>query len=253
MFKKRIIPCLDIQNGRTVKGTNFVNLRDAGDPVELALRYEAEGADELVLLDIAATIENRFQSIQLIETIAERLHIPFTIGGGVKTADDAIQLIEHGADKVGINSAAVAQPELISEIANVYGSQAVVVAVDATWDKSVNDYRVYIHGGRTPSERLLTPWLKEAENRGAGEILLTSIDRDGTKQGFDIDMLRSIDSHLPVIASGGAGSISHFRYVFHHTKATGALAASIFHFQEIRISDLKQTLATNGIPVREDI
>ncbi|MEM8526558.1 MAG: imidazole glycerol phosphate synthase subunit HisF [Bacteroidota bacterium] len=250
MLAKRIIPCLDIKDGRTVKGVNFVNLRDAGDPVELGALYSEQGADELVFLDITATHEKRKTLSALARKIAAHLNIPFTIGGGIKTVEDAEVLLESGADKVSINSAAVRRPELIEELAKRFGSQFVTVAVDA---KNVDgNWLVHLSGGRIATERNLFDWTKESQERGAGEILFTSMDHDGTKAGFANEATAQISEalHIPVIASGGAGNMEHFRRVFTKGKADAGLAASIFHFKEIEILDLKQYLKEQDIAVR---
>lgn len=250
MLKKRIIPCLDIQNGRTVKGVNFLGIKDAGDPIELAKRYVEEGADELVFLDITATIEKRKTLVDLVERIAKEINIPFTVGGGVNSVEDAGNLLKVGADKVAINSSAVKRPELITEIAKQYGSQCVVVAIDTR--KELLENRVYVQGGRTVTSWSTVEWAREAEKRGAGEILLTSMDGDGTKDGFDIDITNAVSKtvNIPVIASGGAGKVLDFEVVFRKTKATGALAASIFHYEEVNIQDLKNVLNNQNIPIR---
>lgn len=250
MLKKRIIPCLDIKDGRTVKGVNFVDIRDAGDPVELAKRYVDERADELVFLDITATIENRKTFASLVERIATEINIPFTVGGGINTPEDVSVLIKAGADKISINSSAVRNPELIRKISDQFGSQCVVVAIDT---KLVgNNWIVFTDGGRTPTDLLTPDWAKKAESMGAGEILLTSMNTDGTKSGFSILITRDISSlvNIPVIASGGAGTMEHFRDVFTLTSCSAALAASIFHYGEIQIPDLKRYLAENNINVR---
>lgn len=250
MLAKRIIPCLDIKDGRTVKGVNFVQLRDAGDPVELGARYSEEGADELVFLDITATHEKRKTLAALARKIARNLKIPFTIGGGIGSVDDVGVLLDAGADKVSINSAAVRRPELISELARDFGSQFVVLAVDA---KQVGDeWYVHLNGGRIATEMKLYDWVKEAENRGAGEILFTSMDHDGTKAGFANEATARIAElvQIPVIASGGAGSMEHFAEVFTSGQADAGLAASIFHFGEIPIPQLKSYLHERSIPVR---
>lgn len=250
MLAKRIIPCLDIQDGRTVKGVNFLNLKDAGDPVELGIRYRDEGADELVFLDITATHEKRKTLSALAKKIARHLNIPFTIGGGISSVADASCLLEAGADKISVNSAAVKSPELINQLSNYFGSQFVVLAIDA---KECNGHWfVYLNGGRMATEISLFQWAKEAENRGAGEILFTSMDHDGTKNGFACQALAEMSDlvGIPIIASGGAGNIDHFTEVFTKGKADAALAASIFHFQEINIPELKQSLKHEGIPVR---
>ena len=250
MLKRRIIPCLDIQNGRTVKGVNFKEIRDAGDPVELAKKYVQDGADELVFFDITATVEKRKTLIELVEKIAAEINIPFTVGGGINTIDDVTRLIAAGADKVSINSSAVQRPELIREIANQFGSQCVVVAIDT---KKVDDtWYVYTHGGRTATELKTIDWAKQVVELGAGEILLTSMNNDGTKSGFALDITSDISNavNVPVIASGGAGSKEDFDTLFRTTKATGGLAASIFHYNEIPISELKTYLKTLKIPIR---
>jgi cyclase len=250
MLAKRIIPCLDIKDGRTVKGVNFVNLIDAGDPVELGALYSQQGADELVFLDITATHEKRKTLAALARDIAQHLNIPFTIGGGIKNIEDVDVLLSSGADKISINSAAVRRPELISELASQFGSQFVVVAVDA---KAIDgDWYLHLNGGRIPTDIRLLDWVKEAENRGAGEILFTSMNHDGTKAGFANEITAEVSETLsiPVIASGGAGNMQHFKEVFTTGKADAGLAASIFHFREIGIPDLKDYLAAEGIVVR---
>ena len=250
MLTKRIIPCLDIKDGRTVKGTNFVQLRDAGDPVELALRYCEEGADELVFLDITATTENRKTLARLIREIATHINIPFTVGGGINTIDDVSILLENGADKISINTSAVKRPALIDELAKNFGSQCVVVAIDARLIH--HEWTVVTHGGRNSTMLFTTEWAKEVTARGAGEILLTSMVHDGTKGGFAIELTKEIANSVsvPVIASGGAGNMEHFADVFKKANADAALAASIFHFKEIAIPDLKKYLADTKIPVR---
>jgi cyclase len=250
MLAKRIIPCLDIKDGRTVKGVNFVDLKDAGDPVELGKRYCDEGSDELVFLDITATHEKRKTLAALAKNIAQHLNIPFTIGGGISSVTDASYLLEAGADKISVNSAAVKNPDLINQLADTFGNQFVVVAIDA---KQINgEWFVYLNGGRLVTDIPLFQWAKEAENRGAGEILFTSMDHDGTKNGFACQALAEMSDlvGIPIIASGGAGKIDHFTEVFTIGKADAGLAASIFHFNEIKISDLKQSLHRHGIPVR---
>ena len=250
MLKRRIIPCLDIKDGRTVKGVNFINLRDAGDAVELAKTYVKQGADELVFLDITATIENRKALAVLVERIASEINIPFTVGGGIDTVDDVAVLIKAGADKVTVNSSAVKKPELISEIAGQFGNQCVVVAIDTKFvDK---EWIVFVNGGRTPTPLRTVPWALRAEELGAGEILLTSMNHDGTKSGFSIDITEEVSRNvnIPVIASGGAGSMEHFREVFFNTGCSAALAASIFHFGEIDIGDLKKYLKNYSIAIR---
>jgi cyclase len=250
MLKKRIIPCLDIKDGRTVKGVNFVGIRDAGDPVELARKYSDSGADELVFLDITATVEKRKTLIPLVERIAREIQIPFTVGGGIKTVEDAVAIIRAGADKISVNSSAVNRPQLIEELASELGSQCVVLAIDTKEVKGED--RVVIRGGRNVTEWRTLEWALEGENKGAGEILLTSMGRDGTKEGFDIGITNRVANtvSIPVIASGGAGASTHFTNVFTMTKATGALAASIFHFDEIPILELKNYLKTQKVSVR---
>ncbi|CAI8787910.1 imidazole glycerol phosphate synthase subunit HisF [Chryseobacterium sp. IT-36CA2] len=250
MLKKRIIPCLDIKDGATVKGINFEDLKNAGDPVELAKKYEQEGADELVFLDITATIENRKTFVDLVKDIAKELSIPFTVGGGISSVEDVRKLLEAGADKISINSSAVKNPALISDLAKEFGSQCVVVAID-TRQVGGKDL-VHIKGGREATELSTVEWAKQAESLGAGEILLTSMDGDGTKNGFDLRITKLVSEAvgIPVIASGGAGAVDDFVKVFNETKATGGLAASIFHFNEISIQDLKQQLKTQQIEVR---
>ncbi|MFB0495177.1 cyclase [Mucilaginibacter sp. OAE612] len=247
---KRIIPCLDVKDGRTVKGVNFVDLRDAGDPVELAWNYSNQGADELVFLDITATVERRKTMVELVKAVARQINIPFTIGGGINEIADADALLNAGADKISINSAAVRNPKLIDELANAFGVQFVVIAVDT---RSIGDKNiVHLNGGRLPTERQTLEWILEAESRGAGEILLTSMDHDGTKGGFDNGLLKTVNDavHIPVIASGGAGKVEHFVDVFEKTNVDAALAASVFHYGEILIPDLKRILQSNKIEVR---
>jgi cyclase len=250
MLTKRIIPCLDIRNGQTVKGINFINIRDAGDPVKLGKSYVEQGADELIFLDITATIENRQTFARLVERIALNINIPFTVGGGIRSEEDVSRLLDAGADKITINSAAVANPNLIDLLANRFGSQCVVLAIDAKNEN--DDWTVYVHGGRTPTEINALRWAKEAVNRGAGEILLTSMNHDGTKNGYALDITSRMSETLsvPIIASGGAGTYQHFIDVFTKGKADAALAASIFHFSEIPIPELKQFLNRNNIVVR---
>ena len=250
MLKRRIIPCLDIKDGRTVKGVNFINLIDAGDPVELAKVYIKQGADELVFLDITATIENRKALAGLVERIAAEINIPFTVGGGIDNVEDVSILIKAGADKVTVNSSAVRKPGLISEIAAQFGSQCIVVAIDT---KLVDDeWIVFVDGGRTATELKTLSWARKAEELGAGEILLTSMNNDGTKSGFSIDITGEVSRsvNIPVIASGGAGTMEHFRQVFFNTECSAALAASIFHFGEINIWELKRYLKHEGIAIR---
>ncbi len=250
MLTKRIIPCLDIKDGRTVKGINFINIRDAGDPVELGAAYAQQGADELVFLDISATIENRKTLVELVKQIAAHVNIPFTVGGGISSINDVAPLLEAGADKVSINSAAVRNPNLIDELAKAFGSQFVVLAIDAR--KVINQWVVHTHGGSKPSDKLLFSWAREGQDRGAGEILFTSMDHDGTKQGFACDPLAKLNNllQIPVIASGGAGAAHHFLEAFTVGKADAALAASLFHFGELKIPDLKNYLKSNAINIR---
>lgn len=250
MLAKRIIPCLDVKDGRTVKGVNFVDLRDAGDPVELAWQYSQQGADELVFLDITATHEGRKTTIDLVKAVARQVNIPFTIGGGINEIRDAEILLNSGADKISINSAAVRNPQLIDDLAKSFGTQFVVVAVDTRFVDGKN--YVHLRGGRDKTTIETEDWIKEAERRGAGEILLTSMDHDGTKNGFDNDLLKKINDHLhiPLIASGGAGNQQHFVNIFKKANVDAALAASVFHYGEILIPDLKNTLRSNGIIVR---
>jgi imidazole glycerol-phosphate synthase subunit HisF len=250
MLCKRIIPCLDVMNGRTVKGVNFLNLRDAGDPVELAARYALEGADELVFLDITATHEKRKTLAELASRVAQAINIPFTVGGGIVSVEDALVLLHSGADKVSVNSAAVRRPELISELAERFGSQCVVLAVDAR--QTENGWEVYLNGGRIPTGMELFTWVSEAVERGAGEILFTSMDHDGTRNGFANEALLEMSQRfsVPLIASGGAGNMEHFADAFVKGKADAALAAGIFHYHEVAIPDLKQYLFNKKIPVR---
>ena len=250
MLTKRIIPCLDIKNGRTVKGVNFVDLKDAGDPVELAKKYSEEGADELVFLDISATEERRKTLVDLVRNVAKTINIPFTVGGGISSVEDVSILLKNGADKVSINSSAVKNPNLINELAQEFGSQCVVVAIDA---KKINEeWIVHLVGGRVPTELNLFDWAIEVEKRGAGEILFTSMNNDGTKNGFANEALAKLSKmvNIPIIASGGAGTKEHFVDTFIDGKADAALAASVFHFQEIEIPELKQYLKKQNIEVR---
>lgn len=251
MLAKRIIPCLDIKDGQTVKGVNFVNIRSVGDPVELGAEYSRLGADELVFLDITASHEGRKTFKDLVRRIAENISIPFTVGGGIHEIGDVDALLCAGADKVSINSAAIKNPDLISEVAKGFGSQVCTVAIDAKLDES-GEWTCYLNGGRVATEKKLFAWAKEAQERGAGEILFTSMNHDGVKQGFANDALRVLSESLsiPVIASGGAGKMEHFKDVFTEGKADAALAASIFHFHEIAIPDLKNYLKNEGIPMR---
>ncbi len=250
MLKKRIIPCLDIKGGRTVKGVSFVNLRDAGDPVELAKAYAGQTADELVFLDITATHEKRKTLAPLVEKIAMAINIPFTVGGGINTIDDVSVLIGSGADKVSVNTAALIEPELITRLAGRFGSQCIVAAIDAQLIDG--EWLVCINGGRTVTQVRALAWAEEVERRGAGEILLTSVNSDGTKESFSLDITSAICDrvNIPVIASGGAGTMEHFREVFTETSCSAALAASVFHFGEILIPDLKRFLLKNNIYVR---
>ncbi len=250
MLTKRIIPCLDIKEGRTVKGTNFVDLRDAGDPVELAAIYGQQGADELVFLDITATVEERKTLLDLVNKVAHAVNIPFTVGGGIGSISDVSKLLNAGADKVSINSSAVKNPQLIYELAKEFGSQCIVVAIDTRYVEGEDI--VHTHGGRKPTELRTRQWVKQVEELGAGEILLTSMDADGTKNGFALDITSFVSEnlHIPVIASGGAGNMEHFYDVFTAGKADAGLAASIFHFREIPIPDLKHYLSEKGIPMR---
>jgi len=250
MLKRRIIPCLDIRDGRTVKGVNFVDIIDAGDPVALAKEYAARGADELVFLDITATIEKRKALVGLVERIAAEINIPFTVGGGINHVDDVAVLIKAGADKITINSSAVKRPELIKEIASEFGSQCVVVAIDTKLTE--DGWKVFVNGGRTLTPFKTVPWARKVEDMGAGEILLTSMNTDGTKSGFSLDITAEVcrKVNIPVIASGGAGTMEHFRDVFFNTGCSAALAASIFHFGEIDIQDLKKYLKSENIAVR---
>ncbi len=250
MLSKRIIPCLDIKDGKTVKGINFLELRDAGDPVELAQLYAEQGADELVFLDITATVENRKTLVELVRRVASVINIPFTVGGGISSVEDVSALLAAGADKISINSSAVKRPDLINELALEFGSQCVVVAIDT---KDVNGIHfVHTHGGRTATTIETLKWAKEIEERGGGEILLTSMDHDGCKQGFACELTAQIsaNSNIPIIASGGAGNMEHFVDVFTNGKADAGLAASIFHFKEIEIPVLKRFLKENGVAMR---
>lgn len=251
MLTKRIIPCLDIKDGRTVKGTNFVDLRDAGDPVELGARYALEGADELVFLDITATNEKRKTLSELVNRIAHHINIPFTVGGGISSVEDVQVLLQQGADKISVNTSAFKRPELIRELSREFGSQCVVLAIDTKKEEDGNWY-VYLNGGRVRTTMLCTDWAKQAVDLGAGEILLTSMNHDGTRQGFALDITRTLSTSLPVpvIASGGGGQMEHFKDVFELAGADAALAASIFHFREISIPGLKKYLYENGITVR---
>lgn len=251
MYAKRIIPCLDVKNGRVVKGVSFVDLIDAGDPVQCAYAYDKQGADELVLLDITATHEGRSTMIDIVQRVADTVFIPFTAGGGIKTVDDFKEILRAGADKISVNSAAVRNPDLINEAAYKFGSQCVVVAIDAK-KRDNNSWQVYLNGGRIPTGIDAVEWAKEAEKRGAGEILLTSMDQDGQKNGYDIELTRAVSESvgIPVIASGGAGKKEHFLDAFTDGKADAVLAASLFHFNELPIPELKEYLNDNNISVR---
>lgn len=251
MLTKRIIPCLDIKDGRTVKGINFESIRDAGDPVELAMLYSLQGADELVFLDITATVEKRKTLAELVKRIAAKINIPFTVGGGISTVEDVAVLLQNGADKISVNTAAFKNSDLISELSNAFGSQCVVLAIDTKKEED-GEWYVYLNGGRTKTATKTIDWAKQAVSLGAGEILLTSMNNDGTKNGFALDITAMLSAALPVpvIASGGAGAVEHFKEVFENAGADAALAASIFHYKEIEIPYLKQYLAEQKIPVR---
>jgi cyclase len=250
MLAKRLIPCLDVDRGRVVKGVQFVSLRDAGDPVECAARYDAEGADELVFLDITASSDARPIVLDMVRRVADSVFLPFTVGGGVRSVEDADALLRAGADKVGVNTAAVSDPDLVGRLARRFGSQAVVLAVDGR--RKGDSWEVFVHGGRTPTGRDAVAWAREGAERGAGEILLTSMDRDGTKDGFDVALTRAVAEALnvPVVASGGCGTVAHMAEVLTEGKASAALAASIFHFGEVRIQDAKAQLQAAGVEVR---
>lgn len=252
MLTKRIIPCLDIKDGRTVKGTNFIDLRDAGDPIELGALYAAQGADELVFLDITATHEKRKTLASLVNRVAHQVNIPFTVGGGISSVEDVSVLLQNGADKISVNTAAVKRPKLISELSREFGSQCVVLAID-TRQEDDGEWYVYLNGGRVKTEIKCLDWAKQGVDKGAGEILLTSMNHDGTKAGFAIEITRQLAIALPVpvIASGGGGTMEHFADVFNNAQADAALAASIFHFREISIPDLKKYLAAQNITVRK--
>jgi cyclase len=255
MVLKRVIPCLDVDAGRVVKGTNFVGLRDAGDPVELAMRYDAEGADEIVFLDITASHEKRETIVELARRTADDVFIPFTIGGGIRSVEDAQAVLDAGADKVSVNSAALARPELIGELAEVFGAQCVVVAIDAKRRSGSAEplWDVYVNGGRDPADREAVDWAREAAERGAGEILLTSMDRDGTTDGYDLELTRTVADaiSIPVIASGGAGELEHLSEAIEDGHADAVLCASIFHYGTYRVRDAKAFMSEAGIPVRE--
>lgn len=250
MITKRIIPCLDIKDGRTVKGINFENIKDAGDPVELAIEYAKQGADELVFLDITATNEKRKTLSELVTRIAKHINIPFTVGGGISSIEDVSALLNAGADKISVNTSAVKNPQLIKELANQFGSQCVVLAIDTKFEN--NDWYVYLNGGRVKTDLKTIDWVKEGVALGAGEILLTSMNNDGTKDGFALDITKQISEavNVPVIASGGAGTMQHFKAVFENGKADAALAASVFHYKEIAIPELKKYLKENKIEIR---
>ena len=254
MYAKRIIPCLDVKDGRVVKGTSFINLRDAGDPVEAAVEYDKQGADELVLLDITASSQARGIILNIVSEVANRIFIPFTVGGGIRTVDDFTALLRAGADKVSVNSAALQNPSIISEAARKFGSQCVVCAIDAK-RKDTDGWTVYLNGGRVDTGKDAIEWAKEAARLGAGEILLTSMDCDGVKNGYDLALTAAVSQSvpIPVIASGGAGKMEHFYDAFTEGKADAVLAASLFHFGEITIPQLKEYLAEKGIPVRQTI
>ncbi|MED1468667.1 imidazole glycerol phosphate synthase subunit HisF [Bacillus salipaludis] len=249
---KRIIPCLDVKEGRVVKGIQFVELRDAGDPVELARFYDEQGADELVFLDISASVEGRKTMVEVVKAVASELAIPFTVGGGINSLEDMKRILRAGADKVSLNTAAVLNPKLIEEGANFFGSQCIVVAIDAKFDKEIGTWRVYTHGGRTPTDKKVVEWAQEAAALGAGEILLTSMDSDGEKNGFDLELTKAVGDavSIPVIASGGAGNAAHFEEAFQTAKADAALAASIFHYKETSVHEVKSYLREKGVTVR---
>ncbi|MDQ1236650.1 cyclase [Paenibacillus sp. SORGH_AS306] len=252
MLAKRIIPCLDVKEGRVVKGVNFVNLRDAGDPVELAALYDREGADEIIFLDISASVEGRETMIDVVRRTAGEISIPFTVGGGISKVEDMKNILRAGADKIGINTAAVLNPQLINDGSQRFGAQCIVVAVDAKFNPEWGEWEVYTHGGRKSTGIRAIAWIKEAEQRGAGEILLTSMDADGTKDGFDIDLTSVVSEavNIPIIASGGAGTSEHFYDVFTKGKADAGLAATIFHYKEIGIPELKNQLKDKGVEIR---
>ena len=254
MLAKRIIPCLDVRDGRVVKGVNFVNIRDAGDPVELATYYSQQGADEIVFLDITATVEARKTVADVVRRTVQQVFVPVTVGGGIRTLEDFQQLLRAGADKISVNSAAVKDPTLISRAAERFGSQCVVLAIDAR-KREDGSYEVVVAGGRTPTGKDAVEWAKEGERLGAGEILLTSMDADGTKQGFDLELLNAITAvvNIPVIASGGCGKLQHFSEVFEKTDADAALAASLFHYRELTVGEVKDFLREKKIPVRDNI
>lgn len=252
MLTKRIIPCLDVKEGRVVKGIQFVNLRDAGDPVELAAFYDEQGADELVFLDISASHEGRETMVDVVEEVAGTLAIPFTVGGGINSLEDMKRILRAGADKVSLNTAAVNRPELIREGADFFGSQCIVVAIDAKWDEEISSWRVYTHGGRNVTEKEVVSWAQEAVRQGAGEILLTSMDEDGEKSGFDVKLTKAVSEavSVPVIASGGAGNKEHFYEAYTAGLADAALAASIFHYRETSVAEVKAYLKEKGVEIR---
>jgi len=252
MLAKRIVPCLDVKDGRVVKGVNFVNLRDAGDPVELAAIYDREGADELVFLDISASVEGRATMVEVVRQTAGEITIPFTVGGGIGSVDDMTRLLRAGADKIGVNTAAIRNPELVSDGARRFGSQCIVVAIDAKYNEAWGEWEVFTHGGRNATGIRALEWAKKMEQYGAGEILLTSMDADGTKDGFDLKLTRAVSTSvsIPVIASGGAGKKEHFYDVFTEGKADAGLAATIFHYKEITIGEVKDDLRNRGVEVR---
>lgn len=252
MLSKRIIPCLDVKDGRVVKGVQFVQLRDAGDPVELARFYDEQGADELVFLDISASVEGRKTMVEVVREVASELAIPFTVGGGINTLEDMKRMLRSGADKVSLNTAAVNNPMLIAEGSAFFGSQCIVVAIDAKYDSELGSWRVYTHGGRKPADLEVIEWAREAVRLGAGEILLTSMDSDGEKKGFDLALTRAVSEAVtvPVIASGGAGNAGHFADAFIEGKADAALAASIFHYRETSVKEVKSYLHEKGVTVR---
>lgn len=250
MLTKRIIPCLDVKDGRVVKGTNFVNLKDAGDPVVVAEEYDRQGADEIVFLDITASHEKRSIILDVVKSTAEKVFMPLTVGGGIKNVEDIRKLLNAGADKISINTAAVASPKLVRDSAKIFGSQCIVVAVDAK--KVKGKWEVFIHGGRTPTGKDVLKWVKEVEKLGAGEILLTSMDADGTKDGYDIELTDKVSRavNIPVIASGGAGKLEDFSELFNKTKADAALAASVFHYKQLTVQDVKDYLKKKKVEVR---
>ena len=252
MLTKRIIPCLDVKDGRVVKGIQFVELRDAGDPVELARYYDEQGADELVFLDISASVEGRQTMVEVVKSVASELAIPFTVWGGINSLDDMKKILRAGADKVSVNTAAVNNPNLITDAAKFFGSQCIVVAIDAKYDPALGSWRVYTHGGRTPSDWEVVEWAKKVTELGAGEILLTSMDSDGEKNGFNLVLTKAVSEavSIPVIASGGAGNAAHFLEAFTEGKADAALAASIFHYKETSVAEVKAFLKERGVHVR---